>query len=180
MKICNLILTYATERLFYIFTLDWLTRAPLGGVVGFHSQYVEEHLVKTVQYTCLNPALVDRSSVSAWSYKLPWITYQEEAKHFNDPRSLPINATYSCEVIHASLPSWWQPGVQSCIKPGLPMHLVQELNAVTVFVSSMWYALAHSMVTGNCASDRLIRLLRYLYMAAFSPAYQNTEQTEKS
>ena len=44
-----------------------------------------------------------------------------------------IKATFCCEVIHASmLKRLGESGVRSCIMPGLPRHLVQELNAGTV------------------------------------------------
>ena len=42
--------------------------------------------------------------------------------------------TFSYELIHASIAEKhrWQLGVRSCIVTGLPTHLVQELNVVTV------------------------------------------------
>ena len=43
-----------------------------------------------------------------------------------------IEATYSCKVNHDQK-TGWQSGVRSCnILPGLPMHVVQKLNAGTV------------------------------------------------
>ena len=57
-------------------------------------------------------------------------------KRINDPRSLRIKATFSCEVIHAPMhpcqETGWQWVVWSCIIPGLATHLVQELNVGTV------------------------------------------------
>ena len=44
-----------------------------------------------------------------------------------------MKATFSCEIINASLPrDRWQSGMRSCIMPGLPTHLVQELDVGTV------------------------------------------------
>ena len=44
-----------------------------------------------------------------------------------------IKATLSCEVIHASMhKKLGKSCVRSCIMPGLPRHLVQELKAGTV------------------------------------------------
>ena len=58
----------------------------------------------------------------------------KKAKHINDPRSLRIEAAFSFEVIHASMPSklGGDQACGSCIMPGLPTHLVQELNIGTV------------------------------------------------
>ena len=53
-------------------------------------------------------------------------------KRINDPRSLQIKATFTCEVIDA-LETGWQSGVWSWHMPGLPTHLVQELNVGTVY-----------------------------------------------
>ena len=47
--------------------------------------------------------------------------------------SFRIKATLCCDVIHASMhKKLGEPDVRSCIMPGLPGHLVQELNAGTV------------------------------------------------
>ena len=55
------------------------------------------------------------------------------AKHINDPRSLRIKATFSCEVIHASMPrTGWQSGVRSWIMRRLPAYLMKELNDTTL------------------------------------------------
>ena len=56
---------------------------------------------------------------------------KNEAKHINDPRCLHIEATVRFyEVIHAPMPRKLV-GNRSCIMPGLPRHLVQELNVGT-------------------------------------------------
>ena len=57
-----------------------------------------------VQYRHAIPTPVDRTSVGAWLCKHPWITCQKRAMHINDPRSLLIKATFSYEVINASIP----------------------------------------------------------------------------
>ena len=48
--------------------------------------------------------------------------------------SLRINVTFSCEVVLESMTRklGLQSGVRLCIMPGLPKHLVQELNVGTV------------------------------------------------
>ena len=45
--------------------------------------------------------------------------------------SLQIKATFSCEVTHTQ-ETMWQSVLQSCNMPGLPTHLVQELNVGTI------------------------------------------------
>ena len=57
----------------------------------------------TLQYRHLIPAPVDRTSVSAWLYKHPGTTCQRNIP-INDPWSLQIKATFSCEGIHAFMP----------------------------------------------------------------------------
>ena len=56
------------------------------------------------------------------------------AKYINDPRSLRIKATFSCEVIRGihTQKNGLQSGVRLCIMTGLAAHLVQELNVGTV------------------------------------------------
>ena len=57
-----------------------------------------------LEYRHLIPAPIDRTSASAWFYKHTWMTCQKkQAKHANDPRSSQVKATFSCEVIHASM-----------------------------------------------------------------------------
>ena len=60
-------------------------------------------LEKVLRFRHLIPAPVDLASACAWLYKHPRIACQK-AKSINDPRSLLIKATFSCEVIHASMP----------------------------------------------------------------------------
>ena len=47
-----------------------------------------------MQYRHSIPAPVGQTSASAWLYEPPWITYQKQAKHINDPRSLRMNQSY--------------------------------------------------------------------------------------
>ena len=84
-----------------------------------------------VQYRHSFPAPVARTSASACLYKHSWITSQRISKHINDTRSLRINATLSCEVIHVP-GNGWHLGIRSCIMPGRPTHLVSELYVGTV------------------------------------------------
>ena len=48
-----------------------------------------------------------------------------------NPSSLRIKARFSYKVIHVQ-ETGWKLGVRSCIMPGSPKHLVQELNVCTV------------------------------------------------
>ena len=84
-----------------------------------------------LQYRHLIPAPVNRTSASVCLIKHPWIACKQYAKHSNGPHSLRIKATFSREAQEYG----WQPGLRSCIMPGLPMHLVQELNVSTVLVN---------------------------------------------
>ena len=54
------------------------------------------------------------------------------AKDINDTHNLQTKASFSFEVVHA-LKTDLQSGMRLCIMPGLPTHLVQELNIRTVF-----------------------------------------------
>ena len=57
-------------------------------------------MVSAVQYRHLIPAPVDRTSASAWLYKHPCMTCQN-----NKPSiSMRIKAVFSCGVIHAFMP----------------------------------------------------------------------------
>ena len=91
------------------------------------------HHGSKLQYSHLIPTPVDLTFVSARLYKQPWIKYQKEkpSSIMNDPRCFWIKATFSWEVIDAQ-ETGWQSGVQSCIMPRLPTHLVQDLNVGTV------------------------------------------------
>ena len=57
---------------------------------------------QTIQYGHIIPALVGWTSVSAWLGKHDNMSLKK--KNINDPGSLQIKATFSCEVIHASMP----------------------------------------------------------------------------
>ena len=86
------------------------------------------------QYRHLIPAPVDRTFASAWLYKHQWIECPK-----NKPSTSTANAAlYQIHVqlwghlrFHAQK-TWWRSGMRSCTKPGLPTHLVQELNDGTV------------------------------------------------
>ena len=74
------------------------------------------------------------------------------------PRSLRIKTTSICEVIRASMhrkQTGWQWGVRSCIMPGLPTHLVQELHVATVYLlvppQTLYNLSAASVKQGACA-----------------------------
>ena len=55
-----------------------------------------------------------------------------KAKHINDPLSLQIKTSFSY-----ALETGWRSGVWSCIMPGLPTHLVQELDVSTVVINPL-------------------------------------------
>ena len=97
---------------------------------------------------------------------VPGCTYTNrahQAKHTNDPRSLQIKATFSCEVMHASMlrKLGGNRTVWSYILPGLPTHLVQELNVDTVvcnltkyipwFVVLKYYTKFKNHNSNNCS-----------------------------
>ena len=63
--------------------------------------------------------------------------------------SFRIKATLCCEVIHASMhKKLGKLGVRSCNMPGLPRHLVQELNAGTVEMT--WLMLEKILRESTC------------------------------
>ena len=93
------------------------------------------YIKPTIQYRHVIPAPLPRTSASDWLYKLLWMACQtQKVKHINDPTKL-ANQRYvqlwGPPYIHTQ-ESGWRSDVQSCITPGLPTHLVQELNAGTV------------------------------------------------
>ena len=112
-------------------------------------------LIPWLQYRHLIPAPVYRTSASACFYKHPWITCQKKAKHINGPCSLCIKATFSWEVIHASMPGW-QPGVRLCIMPWLPAHLVQELNVSTVYIGRRMDSSKSEMVRRGISTNKTV------------------------
>ena len=87
-----------------------------------------------LQYRHLIPAPVDRMSVSAWLYKHPWISCQRISQtHWW--RTKLVNQSYVQLWGHPGIhtqKTGWQSGMRSCIMPGLPANLVQELNVGTV------------------------------------------------
>ena len=94
-----------------------------------------------LQYKHLIPSPVDRTSASAWLYKHLWITYQ---KHKPSTTMTHVASELKLRSIerlfmHPCQETGWQFGVWSCIMPGLPRYLVQELNAGTVHV--WWFPL---------------------------------------
>ena len=89
-----------------------------------------------LQYRHLIPAPVDRTSASAWLYKHQWMECQK-----NKPSTSKANVALN--QIHVQLrghlrfhaqKTGWRSGERSCIMPGLPTHLVQELNVGIVAV----------------------------------------------
>ena len=108
-----------------------------------------------LQCRYLIPAPVNRMSVSAWLYKNTMDSMSKiKAKHINDLHRLQIKASFSYEVSHAfmSMKTWWSTGLWSCNMPGLPTHLVQELNVSTVPILQVtlrkeyWHVPLHSRV----------------------------------
>ena len=103
----------------------------------------------------LMPAPVDRTSASTWLNKHPWITFQE-----NKPSTSITHV--ACESkLHSVVRSFMYPCPgKSCILPGLPTHLVQELNAGT----------AHRF---HCMSTTH----RHLYQSGTNPTLSQVENT---
>ena len=67
----------------------------------------------------------------------------------------------TCGPIHAQ--DGWRSGVRSCIMPGLPTHIVHELNAGTVRLSwtGLWYSDKGSALSGKPnASEEAVLLLQ--------------------
>ena len=89
------------------------------------------------QYRQLIPAPINRRSACAWLYRHPWIICQKDKPNASithipcETKLCSVIRLETCGRIHA-LETGWQSGVRSCIIPGLPTHLVQELNASTV------------------------------------------------
>ena len=77
-------------------------------------------------------------SASAWLYKHPWINITMK-KIINKPITLMTHIVCESKLhsvvrssMHPCQETEWQSGVWLCIMPGLPMHLVQELDVDTV------------------------------------------------
>ena len=116
--------------------LSWTMKFPSGMEVIAAPAFI-------VQYRHLIPAPVDRTSGSAWLYKHPWITCQKMSQTHWWPKNYFLLWGHACIFAQET---GWQSGMRSCIMPGLPTHLMQELNGSTVHallaVSHLWQGLA--------------------------------------
>ena len=94
--------------------------------------------VNTVQYRHLISAPVDRTSAST-GYKTPMDNLSKDKPSTSlTQSSFRLKATICCTVSdlwsHLWPGNWMESGVQSCTLPGMPTHLVQELNAGTLYI----------------------------------------------
>ena len=84
--------------------------------------------MEIIQCRHLVPAPVKQTSAIAWLYNHPWITC------FKNKPSTSVAHDVDCKSKQRSVV---RSGVQLCIMPWLPTHLVQELNASTVAIEMM-------------------------------------------
>ena len=116
---------------------------------------------RLLEYRHLIPAPVDRTSGSDWLYKQPWLTCQENKPSTSMAHIACTSKLRSAKVIHASMPrkNWWKSDVRSCILPGLPTHLVQELNDRSVELwqgCNMWPMVPFILPT-HCICDLVLQ-----------------------
>ena len=89
-----------------------------------------------------------------------------------------------CEFIHASMP-WkvgWQLGERSCIMPGLPTYLMQEINVCTVVYASVvnglmgWILEIESRVSSSMhpCPEKWVAIGRSVMHYALAPHVFNT------
>ena len=96
--------------------------------------WIVTHTCTCIEYSHLIPAPVDRTSASTRLYKHHLVSCQRNKSN--------TSMTYvTCESrlssvlklsMHLCQETRWRPGMRSCIIPGLPTHVVQELNVGTV------------------------------------------------